>query len=56
MWKYVSAQIMTNLQSGEVSAGKYSQVVSQAERKLLQDESISGHEAAQSIIKAIFKD
>ena len=55
MWKYVSAQIMTNLQHGEGSAGKYSNVVRSAEKRLLQDESISGHEAAQSIINEIFK-
>ena len=55
MWKYVSAQIMTNLQHGEGSSGKYTNVVKSAEKRLLKDESISGHEAAQSIINEIFK-
>jgi hypothetical protein len=56
MWNYLSASLMRTLQSGSGEAHKYSEVVRQVEKQLLEQETISGHTAAQKILSEIFKE
>ena len=58
MWKYLSASLMQTLQGKVSTAGdvhKYSEIVRVVEEDLLENEKISGHMAAQTILKEIFK-
>ena len=56
MWNYLSASLMRTLQSGSGVSHKYSEVVRQVEKQLLEQETISGHMAAQKILREVFKD
>jgi len=55
MWNYLSASLMRSLQSGSDEAHKYSEVVRLVEKQLLEQETISGHMAAQTILREVFK-
>lgn len=55
MWNFLGDSLMKRLKHDYEDTGNiYAKVISQAENDLMNEE-ISGHEAAQRILKAIFK-